>query len=66
MAPDDFKRRIIGHERDPNDPAQAEKIAAVGNFLHLECGHRLLSFDIPEQIEGDVLCTECRAKSKAK
>lgn len=58
-------RRIIGRERDPSDPACAEAIAKVGNFLHLECGHRMLSFDIAEQIKGDVLCTECRGRKKS-
>ena len=66
MPTDDFLRRIIGHERDPKDPAQVEKITQIGNFLHLECGHRLLSFDVPEQIKGEVLCTECRGKDKRR
>ena len=66
MSTDDFLRRIIGYERDANDPAQVEKITQIGNFLHLECGHRVLSFDVPEQIKGEVLCTECIAKDKRK
>ena len=66
MSKDDFLRRIIGYERDANDPAQVEKIAQIGNFLHLECGHRVLSFDVPEQIKGEVLCTKCTAKDKRK
>jgi hypothetical protein len=66
MPADDFRRRIIGRERDPNDPEAAEKIAEVGNFLHLECGHRVLSFDLAEQIEGEVLCAECIERDKRK
>lgn len=66
MASDDFRRRIIGHERDPNDPEQTERITERGNFLHLECGHRVLSFDVPEQVAGDVLCVECQARDKRK
>ncbi len=66
MPADDFKRRIIGRERDPNDPGLAEKIAQVGNFLHLECGHRVLSFDVPEQIEGEVVCADCIERDKRK
>ena len=64
MPPKDpqWYRSIIGRERDPNDPALAERISQVGNFLHLECGHRLLSFDLAEQIEGEVECPECKAK----
>ena len=63
---DDFLRRIIGYERDPNDAAQVERITQVGNFLHLECGHRVLSFDLAEQIGGEALCAECIERGKRK
>jgi hypothetical protein len=57
-----FLRSIIGRERDPNDPAMAELISTVGNFLHLECGHRVLHYDVSEQVEGEIFCEQCRDK----
>jgi hypothetical protein len=38
----------------------------VGNYLDLECGHRVMTFGDLTHAGGVVLCTDCRDRAKAE
>jgi len=58
LEPDDnprdtrFHKKIIQATPVPNYPAR--------NFLHLECGHRVISFGDLAHAGGVILCDQCR------
>jgi hypothetical protein len=67
----DFGRGMyLEPDEGPRDSPFHKRITKVipmpdsrsGNTIHLECGHRAMTFGDLKLTDGVVLCTECRDK----